>query len=104
VSAGAVAGLRLRRRGDRARRQCDLVGVAALGRVLACLGTAEGGALVVDMAGVEYVDHRLLLTLDAYARGNGIAVSLWSAPPFVARLMELRPVFRCSWHSRGAQG
>ena len=83
---------------------CDPVGVAALGRVLPRLRTADGRALVVDMAGVEYVDHRLLLTLDAYARGNGIAVSLRSAPPLAARLMELLPVFSLQLAKPGAQG
>lgn len=83
---------------------CDPVGVAALGRVLPRLRTPDGRALVVDMAGVEYVDHRLLLTLDAYARGNGIAVSLRSAPPLAARLMELLPVFSLQLAKPGAQG
>ena len=83
--------------------ECDPVGVAALGRVLPRLRAADGGTLVVDMAGVEYVDHRLLLTLDAYARRNGIAVSLRSAPPFVARLMELLPVVSLQLARSGAQ-
>ena len=83
--------------------ECDPVGVAALGRVLPRLRAADGGTLVVDMTGVEYVDHRLLLTLDAYARGNGIAVSLRSAPPFVARLMELLPVSSLQLAKSGAQ-
>jgi len=83
--------------------ECDPVGVAALGRVLPRLRAADGGTLVVDMAGVEFVDHRLLLTLDAYARGNGIAVSLRSAPPFVARLMELLPVVSLQLARSGAQ-
>jgi anti-anti-sigma regulatory factor len=83
--------------------ECDPVGVAALGRVLPRLRAADGGTLVVDMAGVEYVDHRLLLTLDAYARGNGIAVSLRSAPPFAARLMELLPVVSLQLARSGAQ-
>ena len=82
----------------------DPVGVAALGRVLPRLRTADGGALVIDMAGVEYVDHRLLLTLDDYARGNGIAVSLRSAPPFAARLMELLPVFSLQLADVGSAG
>ena len=84
--------------------ECDPVGVAALGRVLPRLRTADGRAVVVDMAGVEYVDHRLLLTLDRYARGNGIAVSLRSAPPLAARLMELLPVFSLQLAKSGAQG
>jgi len=83
--------------------ECDPVGVAALGRVLPRLRAADGGTLVVDVAGVEYVDHRLLLTLDRYARGNGIAVSLRSAPPFVARLMELLPVVSLQLARSGAQ-
>jgi anti-anti-sigma regulatory factor len=83
--------------------ECDPVGVAALGRVLPRLRAANGGTLVVDMAGVEYVDHRLLLTLDTYARRNGIAVSLRSAPPFVARLIELLPVVSLQLAKSGAQ-
>ena len=51
--------------------ECDPVGVAALGRVLPRLRTTDGRTLVVDMAGIEQVDHRLLLTLDRYARGTG---------------------------------
>jgi len=82
----------------------DPVGVAALGRVLPRLRPVDGGALVVDMAAVEYVDHRLLLTLDAYARGNGVAVSLRSAPPLAARLMELLPVFSLQRAEPGAHG
>jgi anti-anti-sigma regulatory factor len=84
--------------------ECDPVGVAALGRVLPRLRTADCRPVVVDMAGVEYVDHRLLLTLDRYARGNGIAVALRSATPFVARLMELLPVFSLQLAKSGAQG
>ena len=86
----------------------DPVGVAALGRVLPRLPTADRGsddaALVIDMADVEYVDHRLLLMLDAYARGNGIAVSLRSAPPFTARLIELLPASSLHRAESGAPG
>jgi hypothetical protein len=82
----------------------DPAGVAALGRVLPRLQTTDGGTLVIDMAGVKYVDHRLLLTLDAYARGNGLIVSLRSAPPFAAHLMELLPVFALQRAEPGAQG
>jgi hypothetical protein len=84
--------------------ECDPVGVAALGRVLPRLRPADGAAVVVDMAGVEYVDHRLLLTLDAYARSSRITVSLRSAPPFAAHLMELLPVFSLQLAKSGAQG
>ena len=85
--------------------ECDLGGVAALGRLLPRLRTADACApAVVDMAGVEYVDHRLLLTLDRYARETGIAVSLRSAPPFAARLMELLPVSSLQLAESGAQG
>src|SRR4051812_27027549 len=83
--------------------ECDPVGVAALGRVLPRLRAADGGTLVVDMAGIEYVAHRLLLTLDHYARGSGVALSLRSAPPFVARLMELLPVVSLQLARSGAQ-
>ena len=84
--------------------ECDPVGVAALGRVLPRLGTTDGRALVVDMAGVEQVDHRLLLTLDRYARENGVTLSLRSAPPLAARLMELLPVSSLQLAMSGAQG
>ena len=83
---------------------CDPVDVATLGRVLPRLRTADGPALVVDMAGVEQVDHRLLLTLDRYARENGVALSLRSAPPLAARLMELLPVSSLQLAMSGAQG
>ena len=56
--------------------ECDPVDVATLGRVLPRLRTAGGRTLVVDMAGVEYVDHRLLLTLDRlrpWKRDRGVA-------------------------------
>ena len=86
----------------------DPIGVAALGRMLPRLRTAAGGAdrgtLVVDMAGVEYVDHRLLLTLDRYARENGVALSLRSAPPFAARLLALLPALSLQRVKSGAQG
>jgi hypothetical protein len=84
--------------------ECDPVGVAALGRLLPRLLPADGAAVVVDMAGVEYVDHRLLLTLDRYARGIGVAVSLRSAPPFAAHLMELLPVSSLQLATSGAHG
>ena len=82
---------------------CDPDEVATLGRVLPRLQTVGGPALVVDMACVEYVDHRLLLTLDRYARGNGVAISLRSAPPFAARLMALLPVSSLQLAESGAQ-
>ena len=82
---------------------CDPVDVATLGRVLPRLRTADGPALVVDMAGVEQVDHRLLLTLDRYARANGVTLSLRSAPPLAARLMELLPVSSLQLATSGAQ-
>jgi hypothetical protein len=49
----------------------------------------DDGTVVIDMADVEYVDHRLLRALSAHARKQGVALSLRSAPPFAARLMEL---------------
>lgn len=72
--------------------QLDPVSVAALERVLTRLRPGAGsGVLVVDLAGVEYVDHRLLQTLTACARAYGVALSLRSAPPFAARLLGLIP-------------
>jgi anti-anti-sigma regulatory factor len=84
--------------------ECDPTGVAALKRVLPRLRTADGEAVVIDMAGLEYVDHRLLLTLDDYAREHGIALSLRSAPPLTARLMELLPMISLQQTDSGAQG
>jgi len=83
--------------------ECDAVDVATLGRVLSRLRTAGAPALVVDMACVEYVDHRLLLMLDRFARGNGVAVSVRSAPPLAARLIELLPVSSLQLATSGAQ-
>jgi len=82
---------------------CDPDDVATLGRVLHRLRTVGGPALVVDMACVKYVDHRLLLTLDRVARGNGVAVSVRSAPPLAARLIELLPVSSLQLATSGAQ-
>jgi hypothetical protein len=72
--------------------ECDPAGVATLARVLPRLRTADRRALVIDMAGLEYIDHRLLLTLDGYTRKNEVALSLRSAPPLAARLIELLPM------------
>lgn len=70
----------------------DPAGVAVLHRVLARLGPGpDGAARVVDLAGVEYVDHRLLLALADHARADGLALTMRSAPPFAARLMDLLP-------------
>ena len=84
--------------------ECDPVDVATLGRLLPRLRTADCRPVVVDMAGIEQVDHRLLLTLDRYARGSGIAVSLRSAPPLTARLMALLPVSSLQLAKSGVQG
>ena len=72
--------------------QFDPVTVPAFGRLLDRLRPgADAGVLVIDMADVEYVDHRLLLTVADYARANGVDLTLRSAPPLAARLMELLP-------------
>jgi anti-anti-sigma regulatory factor len=72
--------------------QFDPVGVATLARMLTRLRTeADTGGLVVDLAGVEYVDHRLLGALSRHARTNGVALSLRSAAPFATRLIGLLP-------------
>ncbi|MGY1830197.1 MEDS domain-containing protein [Geodermatophilus sp. SYSU D01180] len=72
--------------------ETDPVAVTALGRVLARLGPgADTGTLVVDMGDVEYVDHRLLRTLDDYVRRTGVRLTVRSTPPFAARLMDLLP-------------
>jgi anti-anti-sigma regulatory factor len=70
----------------------DQATVPAFGRVLSRLRTGvDAGALVVDMADVEYLDHRLLLTLSDYARANGVQLSVRWIPPFATRLMQLLP-------------
>jgi anti-anti-sigma regulatory factor len=70
----------------------DPVSVRALERVLARLRVgADSGALVVDLADVDYADHRLLLALTDYARVHGVALTLWSIPPLATRLMDLLP-------------
>ncbi|MGR6966292.1 MEDS domain-containing protein [Geodermatophilus sp. URMC 61] len=70
--------------------QFDPGSVPVLRRLLTRIRAGvDDGVLVVDMAGVEYVDHRLLRTLSAHARAHGVALSLRSAPPFTARLVEL---------------
>jgi anti-anti-sigma regulatory factor len=81
----------------------DAIGLAALRRVLPSLQKADGGTLVIDLAGLEYVDHRLLLTLDTYAKENGAAVSLRSASSLAARLMELLPACSLRHPEPGAQ-
>jgi anti-anti-sigma regulatory factor len=70
----------------------DPSGVAALGRLLPRLHAAdETGPVVVDLAEVEYVDHRLLRSLSELAGTSGVRLSLRSPPPFAARLMALLP-------------
>jgi anti-anti-sigma regulatory factor len=70
----------------------DPSGVAALGRLLPRLHTAGGtGPVVVDLAEVEYVDHRLLRSLSELARTTGTRLSLRSPPPFADRLLGLLP-------------
>jgi hypothetical protein len=70
-------------------------------------GLLAAGALHVlsarDRCGAGGPVDRLLLTLDAYGRRNRIAASLRSAPPFVARLMELLPVVSLQLAKSGAQ-
>jgi anti-anti-sigma regulatory factor len=69
---------------------CDPTSVRVLRRLLTRIRAgADDATVVIDMADVEYVDHRLLRTLSAHAREQGVALSLRSAPPFAARLMEL---------------
>ena len=70
--------------------QFDPSSVPVLRRLLTRIRAgADDGAVVIDMADVEYVDHRLLRTLSSHARAHGLALSLRSAPPFTARLVEL---------------
>jgi anti-anti-sigma regulatory factor len=70
--------------------QYDPTSVTVLRRLLTRIRAGvDDGTVVIDMADVEYVDHRLLRTLSAHAREQGVALSLRSAPPIAARLMEL---------------
>src|SRR3954454_16054940 len=70
--------------------QCEPGSVTVLRRLLPRIRDGvDDGTVVIDMADVEYVDHRLLRTLNAHAREQGVSLSLRSAPPFAARLMEL---------------
>lgn len=69
----------------------DPAGVAALGRLMPRLRADPAGPLVVDLAEVEYVDHRLLWSLGEVARASGVELALRSPPPFTAQLMGLLP-------------
>ncbi|MGY1641047.1 MEDS domain-containing protein [Geodermatophilus sp. SYSU D00703] len=70
--------------------QWDPSSVPVLRRLLTRIRAGvDDGACVIDMADVEYVDHRLLRTLSAHARAHGVELSLRSAPPFTTRLVEL---------------
>jgi anti-anti-sigma regulatory factor len=71
------------------RGQYDPASLPALRRLLGRIGARGEDGVVVDLAGVRYVDHRLLRMLDDHAREHGVSVSVRSAPPFTARLMEL---------------
>jgi anti-anti-sigma regulatory factor len=82
----------------------DPSGVAALGRLLPRLRTVDGaGPVVVDLAEVEYVDHRLLRSLSELARTSGVRLSLRSPPPFTARLLDLLPATYLLHALSGAQ-
>jgi hypothetical protein len=75
------------------RGRTDPMGVAVLRRLLPRLGAGAGtGALVVDLAGVEHVDHRLLLALSDHARAHGRPLTLRSPSPFTVRLAEMLQV------------
>jgi len=68
----------------------DLATVPVLDRLLTRLRPgADAGALVVDMAAVDFHDHKLLIALDAYARTRAVALSLRSTPRLTARLLEM---------------
>ena len=105
VERGAVPGVRLRRRGDRPRRRVRPG--RRRGARTACYPAfgQSGGGTSRRRHGRRRV-RRPSVAADArpYARGNGIAVSLRSAPPFAARLMELLPVSSLQLAKSGAQG
>ena len=68
----------------------DLATVPVLDRLLTRLRPgADAGALVVDMAAVDFHDHKLLIALDDYARTRAVALSLRSTPRLTARLLEM---------------
>lgn len=50
---------------------------------------ARGGRLVLDAAELTFIDHRGLITLDAYARGQDITLVLRTSFPGAARLAGL---------------
>jgi len=52
----------------------------------------DEACVVVDMPGVRYLDHRVVLALNAHARAGPVPMVFRSAPPSVARLVELLPV------------
>jgi anti-anti-sigma regulatory factor len=82
--------------------QYDPTSIAVLRRLLSRIRAGvDDGTVVIDMADVEYVDHRLLRTLSAHAREQGVALSLRSAPPFATRLMELLPESRLQHAEEG---
>jgi anti-anti-sigma regulatory factor len=60
------------------------------GALSALVRSYRGNArVVVDMAGVRYMDHRVLLALDEGAGAAGVLMLVRSAPPTVARLVGL---------------
>ncbi len=68
----------------------DLATVPVLDRLLTRLRPgADAGALVVDMAAVDFHDHKLLIALDDYGRTRAVALSLRSTPRLTARLLEM---------------
>ena len=81
----------------------DVATVPVLDRVLTRLrpGT-DAGALVVDMAAVDFLDHKLLLALEDYARTHAVPLSLRSTPRLTARLLELLPVVNVHLAELGA--
>jgi anti-anti-sigma regulatory factor len=48
-----------------------------------------GGTVIIDVADLEFIDVRGLLTLDRYAAGTGATIVLRSAPAVVTRVLEL---------------
>ena len=80
--------------------QYDPTSITVLRRLLTRIRAGvDHGAVVIDLADVEYVDHRLLRTLSAHAREQGVALSLRAAPPFAARLMDMLAA-SCLQHSQ----
>jgi len=69
----------------------DALSAQVFATALARIHQAGGGSgeLVIDARGVEFLDHRALLALEALAEEHRMSTVLRGAPPFTSRLLEL---------------